>query len=95
MSKKGKRAQIGNTMATFVSTIIIIVILLGYVILSGVVKAASDNSGEGIVVVKGNTVGLSNFNYYLSNGFTNVTQFKFSYAQNKDVANAMKEANYP
>lgn len=89
---KNKRAQLGNTLATFIATILIIIILLGYVIISGAVKAVSD---KGIVVAKESEVGLSNMNNYNNYEFTKVVQLKFSLSKSKNILKAMREAGYP
>lgn len=90
-----KRSQLGNTIATFIATIIIIIILLIYVVLSGAVKTASDNPGDGVIVAKENSVGLSDINFYLTNDFIKIVKLRVSYNTNKDISGAMKEAGYP
>ena len=71
---KDKKALLGSIMITFLATIAIVILLLGFVLLSSLLKKFSGNY-EGTVAVGGGEVGITNMKEY-SNEFINLVSLR-------------------
>ena len=71
---KNKKALLGSIMITFLATIAIVILLLGFVLLSAIFKKFSGNY-EGTVVVGEGKVGITNMDEY-SNEFINLVSLR-------------------
>ena len=89
---ENKRGILGGFLGMFVATIVVVVILLIFVILSGVVKLISGDK-EGVAIRDLQKTGISNI-YTHMNDFVKLIEVKFYLTQEKNLNQAIQEANY-
>ena len=87
-----KRADSGETVISFVATILVILIILGSVLISGFVKKAAGIKG-GVKVDEESEVGLGNVLSYGDN-YISLLEVKFLIGEGQGVDSAMREADY-
>lgn len=83
-----RKRGVGAIMGMFVATIIIVLILIGFVLLSTVVKVAGGNKGVG--VVDEDKVGLEDVDSYRDN-FEKLLDMRYSLTQQNNLPNAIEE----
>ena len=85
MNSKG---VLGDMMTTFVATIVIIVILIMFALISGVVKKVG-GVAKGISVPDEKEFGIDDVDYYIKNSFIDLVNFRYGFAKTGSFGRAL------
>lgn len=89
---KSKRGVVGSFMTTFIATIIIVLILIGFVFMSSMVKIAS-KADAGLVVHKEDVIGIDDGVGYMDN-YVKLVEARGKVWDNVSLDNALSEVGY-
>jgi hypothetical protein len=92
MRIRNKRGGLGNFISMFVAIIVIVIILLGFIFISGVFKKFSEKPAA--VVFFGEDGSEKDFFNYMDDEYGELAEVRVFVAGEKSVDDAIKEAEY-